>query len=336
MYTTVNRLIFSLPFIFLGFGMSTQSQLPVQHPKRILIQQLDDVTQTICNDLRKTGRRVKESSFSAIHSKRVNPRALVKRLEEFNDLCESKKLKGDIRAIIQNIGHLHHRGVTKMFVCHDNEEDGSKLEFVCGIVYVYRFEGGEACGKCSTCKACKEAQNCDSCRYCKACQTPLSCKQCKKCKAGEKCTDSIACGTCAACRKCKDFVSCGRCEECRKCEASVVCDYLLSTYSYKEKINRAGVGLGIGMTTGGVIAAGGATLALCLATGGLGFFILGGIAVASGVGMTVGGGVVIYKSTDTNIQAKFKNILEASFVHELMGRAFAEVENGQLYLKLDD
>ncbi|KAE9547444.1 hypothetical protein FO519_009344 [Halicephalobus sp. NKZ332] len=280
--------------------MSTQSESSTQKPKdKILIQRIDTQTMKIYNDLKIT-KKLKETSFSALRSTRVTSGALIEILNKYKGQFDSKKLKTEIDIMITKIdGKVS--GGAQMFISHDNEKDLSKLEYICLVIHKYNIEGGEACGKCEACNVCKKRYTCGSCLSCKACQSPIACNQCRACKASrpvEKCQEPIVCGTCRACERCRITRSCGKCEECRKCKTPMAWDYLLTTYSYKDRVNNTGLGIGIATIVGGVIA-GAISLPVGIFTGGVGFTITGAIiaAIVSTAG-TIGGSAIISKKAE--------------------------------------
>lgn len=126
-----------------------------------------------------------------------------------------------------------------------------------------------------------------------------------------------------------------------------VCDYLVTTYSYGQRINCMGVATG-GLTS----TLGFGALIFGVATGGIGFAILGHIASFLGLGtmaisydITVSGRLrdipeasFVYElvERDCTVSSRFRDILEAAFVYELVERGYTEVQNGKLYLKTDD
>jgi len=103
-----------------------------------------------------------------------------------------------------------------------------------------------------------------------------------------------------------------------------VTDYLVTTYSYQQEVNTEG--LVVGATATGI---GFGALVLGFATGGIGFMIAAPIYGLLGI-------TTMAASSDTTINSGLKDIIEASFVYELVERGHTEIENGKLYLKAGD
>lgn len=312
---------------------------PAHGPKnRVIIQRVDSATMKAFNELNKN-KGQKEACFSASKTRKVHPSAVIKRMEAFKDQCDSEKLKSLIDGMITEVRKMVSGGEARAFTKQNSEKDGSKLEFICVLIYKYNCEKGEACGQCRSCtgEGCKNLLVCGSCRMCKACQKPIKCKGCKPCKTDEECEEPIPCGECKACERCQNVRSCERCKVCRKiCENPVACDYVLTTYSYKEKGNPRLVRGGASTVVSGVII-GSLVLVGGICTNGVGFTIAGiiGSAVTAGGG-GIGGGIAIAKGSDTNISADLNTTLEAGFIYELIKQKFATLENGHLYLELKD
>lgn len=108
-----------------------------------------------------------------------------------------------------------------------------------------------------------------------------------------------------------------------------VCDFCISTYSYAKSIDKEALAAGVGALTGGV--AFGALAGLGIVTGGVGPIILGSIAAVVGSLSIMGGAAVTTAALDTELEANMKDILEASFLKELVSRGHAVLQDGRLF-----
>lgn len=113
--------------------------------------------------------------------------------------------------------------------------------------------------------------------------------------------------------------------------SELACDFVVSTYSYARSIDKEALGFGVGaMATGiGFGALGG----LGILTGGVGFIIAGSIAATLGIVSVATGTAVTVAATDTTLEANFKDTLEASFLHELVSRGHAVLQDGRLFIQ---
>jgi len=103
-----------------------------------------------------------------------------------------------------------------------------------------------------------------------------------------------------------------------------VCDYCISTFSYKKFIDYGGVVGGIGIGGSGVLM--GVIAFGSIATGGTGPIILGAISAVLGISATIGGTAILASAVDTSIEAGFNEILEASFIYELTQRGYGMIK----------
>uniref|UniRef100_A0AC34RGQ0 TNFR-Cys domain-containing protein n=1 Tax=Panagrolaimus sp. JU765 TaxID=591449 RepID=A0AC34RGQ0_9BILA len=305
--------------------------------KHFLIQKLDPQTLKIYNKLKKD-KKLKETNFSASRSTKVSPGAVIEVCTEYENTFESYELKNDLKAKIIEIDGID-VGNSQIFICHSSAKDTSKLEYICVVVHKYECENGEPCGKCETCNHCKDVIPCGTCRNCRACMKSIPCKQCKICKESKsktKCQDLLPCGDCQVCKRCRTTRKCRNCHECLKCKKRVACDYLLTAYSYKNTINKTGLGIGISTIVASLII-GGIALPIGIFTGGIGFTIGGAIiAGATTAGGAIGGSAIISNSLDTSISSKLKSFLKACFIYELDTQGYAVVSNDELYCNFID
>jgi hypothetical protein len=111
-----------------------------------------------------------------------------------------------------------------------------------------------------------------------------------------------------------------------------ICDYFVSTYSYKKHLDRVKIACG-GITAGaGTAMAFGAMALGATATGGVSV-VIGSVALAAiGSLVAMGGGAMAALSADTSIDGKFKKILEANFMYKLEQKGYAKIEGRDLYL----
>lgn len=115
-----------------------------------------------------------------------------------------------------------------------------------------------------------------------------------------------------------------------KYENENVCDYCVSTYSYSKSIDKAGMGLGIGLLTTGLAFS--AVAAFGFITGGTGFIVLGSISTLVASGTTLFGTVETIAASDTQIQAEVRDLLEAYFLKELVDRGHATLQDSKLFI----
>jgi hypothetical protein len=113
-----------------------------------------------------------------------------------------------------------------------------------------------------------------------------------------------------------------------------VCDFCVSTYSYAKSIDKGALAAGVGVMTSGV--AFGALAGLGIVTGGVAPIILGSAAAAVGILSITGGVAVTTAALDTELEANIKDILEASFLKELVSRGHAVLQDGRLFLTHDE
>uniref|UniRef100_A0AC34QVS5 Uncharacterized protein n=1 Tax=Panagrolaimus sp. JU765 TaxID=591449 RepID=A0AC34QVS5_9BILA len=70
---------------------------------------------------------------------------------------------------------------------------------------------------------------------------------------------------------------------------------------------------------------------------GVGFTIAGAIGGGIAIGGSIAtGGTIISKSANTNINDERKEVLEACFVRQLVEQKIAMIEDGELYLTIDN
>lgn len=108
-----------------------------------------------------------------------------------------------------------------------------------------------------------------------------------------------------------------------------VFDYCIATYSFSKHKNATGESIGAGLLTGALFWTG-ATL-MILATGGMGAAVAAPM-IMGGAGLATTGGIVLAASSDTNISASLREILEARFLYELVQRGHANIEKQTLYI----
>ncbi|CAF1035089.1 unnamed protein product [Adineta steineri] len=113
-----------------------------------------------------------------------------------------------------------------------------------------------------------------------------------------------------------------------------VCDYCLSTFTYSKFIDYGGVVAGAGIGAAGVII-GTISIGSAFVTGGVSLAILGAIGGITGLGATAFGGAILSAAMDTDIEERFKEILEASFLYELVQRGHAVIHDRILFITHD-
>jgi len=114
-----------------------------------------------------------------------------------------------------------------------------------------------------------------------------------------------------------------------------ICDYCLCTFTYSKFIDYVGVAAGasigaIGMGMGAICFTGLATV-----TGGIGPIMLYLASGALGFSATAVGGAVIAASVDTDFEGQFRDILEASFLYELVQRGHAIIKDRTVFITHD-
>lgn len=109
------------------------------------------------------------------------------------------------------------------------------------------------------------------------------------------------------------------------------CDFCVSTYSYAKSIDKESLAVGVGAMAAGV--GFGALACLGISTGGVGFILAGAASAILGIGSAATGAALTVAATDTSLEKNFKDILEASFLHELVSRGHAVLQDGQLFIK---
>lgn len=214
----------------------------------VFIQKISNKVLEAYNDLQKMSHIKSTAKLAVIKSSKVRPRALIRTLNDFKELCQDEELKSNVQMVINSVEDMLPGGDTKLVVCHSKKNLKTKLEFICVAVRMY---------------------------------------------------------------------------------APDACDFCVSTYSYAKSIDKESLALGVGTLASGI---GFGALALWFSIGGPMTADTAVAAAIAGIVSAAGGAALTVAATDTSLENNFKDILEASFLHELVSRGHATLIDDKLFI----
>lgn len=156
----VNIIIIKLPFLKVCFCFcfctTSQTHREIEEQRRILaeieqdrrkVTELSGPMLELITQMKSSPAVSQQTKLKVLKSTKVRPRGMLASLRKFEQHCVSDTVRTQVGGVIarieQNLGNP--AGLSEVFTCAEQGENGEQFEFLCLAVRVYRYDGETAC-----------------------------------------------------------------------------------------------------------------------------------------------------------------------------------------------